>query len=57
MKEDVRCTAHKNAAANLALPRDFAFNILKTTNRPVKQATEIFANYTIKELLKLLFRT
>ena len=30
MCEDSKCTKNKIAAANLALFRDFAFNILKT---------------------------
>jgi predicted transposase YbfD/YdcC len=50
MREDAECTANKTAAANLALLRDFAFNILKTKNKSIKQATEIFANYNVKEL-------
>jgi predicted transposase YbfD/YdcC len=57
MKEDAKCTKNKRAAPNLALFRDFAFNILKNQNKSIKQATEIFANYNVKELLKTLFRT
>jgi len=57
MREDKECTANKPAAANLALFRDFAFNILKSENKSVKQATEIFANYNVKELINILFRT
>ena len=57
MKEDAKCTKNKMAAPNLALLRDFAFNILKKQNKSIKQATEIFANYNVKELLKILFRT
>jgi predicted transposase YbfD/YdcC len=57
MREDRECTTNKTAAANLALLRDFAFNILKTENRSIKQATEIFANYNVKELLCILYRT
>lgn len=57
MKEDARCTTNKQAAPKLALFRDFAFNILKTENKSVKQATEIFANYNVKELVNILFRT
>lgn len=57
MKEDKNSTANNIAAANLALFRNFAFNILKTKNKSIKQATEIFANYNVKELLKILFRT
>jgi len=57
MREDKECTTNKTAAANLALFRDFAFNILKTKNKSIKQATEIFANYNVKELVNILFRT
>jgi predicted transposase YbfD/YdcC len=57
MKEDARSTKNKAAAANLALFRDFAFNILKTKNKSIKYATEIFANYDVKELLNILYRT
>jgi predicted transposase YbfD/YdcC len=57
MKEDAQCTKNKTAAANLALLRDFAYNILKTENKSIKQASEIFANYNVKELLNILFRT
>jgi predicted transposase YbfD/YdcC len=57
MREDKECTANKTAAAKLGLLRDFAFNILKTKNKSVKQATEIFANYNVKELINILFRT
>ena len=57
MREDKECTANKTAAANLALLRDFAFNILKSKNKSIKQATEIFANYNVKELFNILFRT
>jgi predicted transposase YbfD/YdcC len=57
MQEDSKCTKNKQAAANLALFRDFAFNILNTKNSSIKQATEIFANYNVKELLKILLRT
>lgn len=57
MHEDDGCTKNKQAAANLALLRDFAFNILKTKNKSIKQATEIFANYNVKELLMILYRT
>ena len=55
--EDSRCTKNKHAASMLALLRDFAFNILKTKNKSIKQATEIFANYNVKELLLILLRT
>lgn len=57
MQEDDRCTKNKLAAPKLALFRDFAFNILKTENKSIKQATEIFANYNVKELLNILIRT
>ena len=57
MREDKECTSNKTAAANLALFRDFAFNILKTKNKSIKHATEICANYNVKQLLKTLCRT
>jgi predicted transposase YbfD/YdcC len=57
MHEDKGCTKNKAAAPNLALFRNFAFNILKKTNNSIKYATEIFANYNVKELLNVLFRT
>jgi predicted transposase YbfD/YdcC len=57
MREDAECTANKNAAANLALLRDFAFNILKSKNKSIKQASEFFANCDVMELLSLLNRT
>jgi predicted transposase YbfD/YdcC len=57
MQEDSKSTKNKQAAANLALFRDFAFNILKTKNKSIKQATEIFANYNVKEPVNILFRT
>jgi len=57
MREDDECTTNKTAAANLALLRDFAFNILKNKNKSIKQATEIFANYNVKELFNILIRT
>jgi predicted transposase YbfD/YdcC len=57
MLEDSKCTKNKHAAANLALLRDFAFNILKTENKSIKQATEIFANCNVKDLLDVLSRT
>jgi predicted transposase YbfD/YdcC len=57
MCEDAASTANKAAAANFALLRDFAFNILKTKNKSIKQATEIFANYNVKELFNILIRT
>jgi predicted transposase YbfD/YdcC len=56
MLEDTRCTKNKHAAANLALLRNFAFNILKTKNTSIKQATEIFQNYSVKKLCFLLLR-
>jgi predicted transposase YbfD/YdcC len=61
MREDAECTSNKNAAVNLALLRDFAFNILKseskTKNKSIKQATEFFANCNVMELLSILYRT
>lgn len=57
MREDHACTRHRNAAANLALFRDFAFNILKTRDRSIKYACEIFENYTVRKLLRILERT
>jgi predicted transposase YbfD/YdcC len=57
MREDDECTKDKQAAANLALFRDFAFNILKTENKSIKYASEIFANYNVKELYNILIRT
>ncbi|MDR1331155.1 MAG: hypothetical protein LBK07_03545, partial [Tannerella sp.] len=57
MCEDAASAADRQAAANLSLLRDFAFNILKTKNRSIKYATEIFANYHVIELLNILFRT
>jgi predicted transposase YbfD/YdcC len=57
MREDAASAANKTAAANLAMLRDFAFNILKTKNRSVKQATEFFANYNVKELFNILIST
>ena len=57
MREDAECTKNKRAAPNLALFRNFAFNILKTKDKSIKYASEIFANYNVKELLIILFRT
>jgi hypothetical protein len=57
MQEDAKCTKNKRAEANLALFMNFAFNILKTKDKSIKQATEIFANYNVNELLNILFRT
>ena len=57
MREDAQCTKNKAAAVNLALFRDFAYNILKSKHTSIKQATEIFANYNVKELLNILSRT
>jgi len=57
LREDSRCTKNKIAAANLAILRDFAFNILKNKNKSIKMATEIFANYNVKTLLNILIRT
>jgi transposase len=57
MLEDEKSTKNKNAAANLALLRDFAFNILKNKNKSIKQAIETFQNYNVKELLNIIDRT
>lgn len=57
MKEDERSTKNKNAAANLALFRDFAFNLLKNKNPSIKYATEFFANKNVKDLFLFLIRT
>lgn len=57
MKEDRCSTGNRNAAANLAFFRNFAFNILKEKNRSVKYATEFFANMSVKDILKHLTRT
>jgi len=57
MKEDVQSTKNKHAAANLAILRNFAFNILKNNDKSIKKATEMFANYKINELLYVLNRT
>jgi predicted transposase YbfD/YdcC len=57
IREDAGCTKDKTAAPILALFRDFAFNILKKKNKSIKQATEIFANYNVKELFYVLIRT
>lgn len=57
MREDKEGTKNKTAAANLALFRNFAFNILKTQNKSIKYATEFFANHNVKELISILFRT
>ena len=50
MGEDAQCTDNKKAASNLALFRDFAFNILKTTDRSIKYACEVFANYNVRDI-------
>jgi predicted transposase YbfD/YdcC len=57
MLEDTKSTKNKQAAANLALLRNFAFNILKTKNSSIKYATEILQNYTVSELCEILYRT
>lgn len=57
MREDAECTKHKDAASNLALFRDFAFNILKSENRSIKYACEMFENYSVKDLIGKLLRT
>lgn len=57
MREDAECTKNKKAAPKLTLFRNFAFNILKTKNKSIKYATEIFANYNVKELVEIIIRT
>lgn len=57
MREDSQCTKNKKAAANLALLRDFVFNILKSQSRSIKYASEIFANYSMRKLLNAIIRT
>lgn len=57
MREDKEGTKNKTAAANLALFRDFAFNILKAQNKSIKYATECFANHNVKDLIAILMRT
>lgn len=57
MKEDIASTKNKVAAPNLAIFRDFAFNILKKENKSIKYASEIFANYNVKDLCNKLNRT
>jgi hypothetical protein len=50
MREDRECTKNRQAAANLAFIRDFAFNISKSKNKSIKYATEVFANHNVNEL-------
>jgi hypothetical protein len=57
MREDRECTKDKQAAANLALLRDFAFNISKSKNKSIKYAAEVFANHKVNELYSILIRT
>jgi len=57
MKENIASTKNKVAAPNLAILRDFTFNILKKENRSIKYASEIFANYNVKDLFNVLTRT
>jgi predicted transposase YbfD/YdcC len=57
MKEDLASTKNKVAAPNLAILRDFTFNILKKENKSIKYASEIFANYNVKDLFNVLIRT
>jgi hypothetical protein len=57
MREDAECAANRTAAANPALLRNFAFNILISENKSIKQATEIVANYNVNKLFKVLSRT
>jgi predicted transposase YbfD/YdcC len=51
MREDRECTKDKQAAANLALIRDFTFNISKSKNKSVKYAAEVFANHNVKNFI------
>lgn len=57
MREDAESTANKKVASNLALFRDFAFNILKSRQRSIKYVCEIFANYNVREIYSMLRRT
>lgn len=57
MREDWECTTNKKAASNLALFRNFAFNILKTKDKSIKYACEIFANYNIEDIYSILVIT
>lgn len=57
MREDAECTKNINAAPKLALFRDFAFNILKSINKSIKYASEVFANYNIEQIIQILQRT
>lgn len=57
MRKDAECTKNKLAAPILAHFRNFAFNILKMENKSIKYVSAIFANYNVKELLVILFRT
>lgn len=57
MREDKECTKNLTAAPNLGLLRSWSFNILKTANKSIKYACEMFQNYTIEELLKFILRT
>jgi predicted transposase YbfD/YdcC len=47
-KEDKTATKNKIAAANLAIFRNFCFNILKAKNKSIKYASEYFANNNVK---------
>jgi predicted transposase YbfD/YdcC len=57
MREDKECTKNKTAAPILALLRNITFNICKSENQSIKIATEIFANYNVKELFQKIIRT
>jgi predicted transposase YbfD/YdcC len=57
MREDRECTKEKQAAANLVLLRDFAFNITKSKNKSIKYAAEVFANHNVNKLYSILIRT
>jgi len=57
MREDSESTSNKIVAANRALLREFDFNILKTKNKSIKHATEIFANYIVEDIFSILDRS
>jgi len=44
MFEDTQCTKNQNAASNLALLRDVAFNLLKKVGKSIKYSTEFIAS-------------
>ncbi len=57
MREDKESTRNKKAAANLGLLRDCAFNILKDIDKSIKRACEVFENYTIGKIMRILERS